>query len=40
MNERKYELLTNDTFVESNLVLYRVKALKDFGKVKKRDLGG
>lgn len=40
MHERKYELLLNDTVIVSDVVLYRIKALKDFGEVTKGDLGG
>ena len=35
----KYEL-TNETKVINGVELHRVKALKDFGNVKKGDLGG
>ena len=36
---KKYEL-TNETKVISGVELHRIKALKDFGSVKKGDLGG
>lgn len=40
--ENKYELLTDDTIINyyNGVTLYRIKALKDFGNVKKGDLGG
>lgn len=37
---KKYELLTNDTINLAGRTLYRIKALRDFGNVKKGDLGG
>ena len=37
--EKKYEL-TKDTIVHEGITLYRIKALRDFGNVKKGDLGG
>lgn len=37
--EKKYELL-EETIIELDSVLHRIKALKDFGDVKKGDLGG
>ena len=40
MEEKKYELLKDDTIVVEGYTLYRIKALKDFGIVKKDDLGG
>ena len=36
----KYKLIKNDFIEVSNTKLYRIKALKDFGIVKKGDLGG
>ena len=39
MEEKKYEL-TNETFGFGRHTLHRIKALKDFGDVKKGDLGG
>ena len=38
--DRKYELLTNDTITFYGSTLYRIRALRDFGDVKKGDLGG
>ena len=38
--ERKYELLKDDTIKISHRTLYRIKALRDFGNVKKDELGG
>ena len=38
--KKKYELLKNDTIDVNGHTLYRIKALKDFGNVKKGDLGG
>lgn len=40
MAKKKYELLPNATIEVSGVVLHRIKALKDFGKVKQGDLGG
>ena len=40
MNNKKYELLTNDTIQIGTTTLYRIKALKDFCDVKAGDLGG
>lgn len=41
MGERKYKLLKNDTTTSfKGETLYRIKALKDFGKVKKGEKGG
>ena len=40
MENKKYELITNDTIKINNMTLYRIKALKDFNNVKKGDLGG
>lgn len=37
--EKKYEL-TEDTLEIDGHILHRIKALKDFGDVKKGDLGG
>ena len=37
---KKYELLTDDTVEVLGTKLYRIKALKSFGDVKKGDLGG
>lgn len=39
MDKRKYKL-TNETKDVFGYTLYRIKALRDFGKVKKGDLGG
>ena len=39
MEENKYEL-TDETFWLLTHKLHRIKALKDFGDVKKGDLGG
>ena len=36
---KKYELTTNKINFEGK-ILYQIKALKDFGEVKKGDLGG
>ena len=36
----KYELLKDDTIVINGTKLYRVRALKSFGNVKKGDIGG
>lgn len=36
----KYEMLKNDTKVVDGVTVYRIVALKDFGDVKKGDLGG
>lgn len=36
---KKYEL-TNETKIFNGVELHRIKALKDFGDVKKGDLGG
>ena len=40
MEEKKYELLENDTIEVNGKTLYRIKALKDFSCIKKGDLGG
>src|SRR5574337_259934 len=38
---KKYELVLNDsTMINGGVKLFRIKALKDFGIVKKGDLGG
>lgn len=37
---KKYELLTNDSIEFNGHTLYRIRALKDFGDVKKGQLGG
>ena len=39
MKEKKYEL-TDETVKGYGHTLHRIKALKDFGDVKKGDLGG
>ena len=39
MSEKKYEL-TNETMEYVRSTLHRIRALKDFGDVKKGDLGG
>lgn len=36
---KKYEL-TKETIKHFGTVLYRIKALRDFGNIKKEDLGG
>ena len=36
----KYKLILNDTINVSGVTLFRIKALKSFGEVKKGDLGG
>lgn len=36
----KYKLLTNDSIRLGDKTLYRIKALKSFGDVKRGDLGG
>ncbi len=39
--DRKYEIVEdNVTEIPTGIVLYRIRALKDFGNVKKGDLGG
>ena len=38
--EKKYELLLDNTFTIGTITLYRIRALRDFGTVKKGDLGG
>lgn len=40
MEEKKYELLKDDTMEIVGHAIYRIKALKNFGNVKKGDLGG
>ena len=37
---KKYELLRDDSIIENNTELYRIRALRSFGKVKEGDLGG
>src|SRR5574337_551685 len=38
---KKYELVLNDsTMINGGVKLYQIKALKDFGDVRKGDLGG
>jgi len=37
---KRYKLLKSDTISVNGITLYRIKALKDFGNVKKGDLGG
>ena len=37
--ERKYEL-TDETIICDGRILHRIKALRDFGNVKARELGG
>jgi len=38
--DKKYELLMDDSIMHDNTTLYRIRALRDFGSVKKGDLGG
>ena len=38
--EKKYELLKDDTIEVKGKTLYRIRALRDFGKIKAGDLGG
>ena len=38
--DKKYELLKDDYIKVGERTVYRIKALKDFGNVKKGDLGG
>src|SRR6202158_6297349 len=38
--EKKYELVPDQQIVVAGRTLYRIRALKDFGKVKAGDLGG
>ena len=40
MNKRKYEILKNEIIEHSGIKLYRIRALKDFGYIKKGDKGG
>lgn len=40
MANKKYELVTTDTIKEGKATLTRIRALKDFGRVKVGDLGG
>lgn len=37
---KKYELLKDDTIVFNGILLYRIKALKDFGLVRNGEIGG
>ena len=37
---KKYELLENDTVKLSGIIMYRIKALRSFGYIKKGELGG
>ncbi len=36
---KKYELVQNQQIVVADVTLYRIRALKDFGKVKAGELG-
>ena len=40
MENKKYEILEDDTLLHNGFLLYRIRALKDFGDVKAGDLGG
>ena len=40
MEEKKYELLKEDSISVYSSTLYRIRALKDFGYIKAGDLGG
>ena len=40
MMERKYEMLKNDKIMVGNVSLYRIIAIRNFGDVKKGDIGG
>lgn len=40
MEEKKYELLKDDTIKVGDTTLYRIKALKDFNDVSIGDIGG
>lgn len=40
MEQKKYELVQDDTIQLDGKTLYRIRAIRDFGKVKKGDLGG
>ena len=37
---KKYELIREDTIKIDSITLYRIKALKAFGELRKGDLGG
>lgn len=37
---KKYEMLQDDTIIIEKTTLYRIRALKDFGNIKKGQLGG
>src|SRR5205823_3763851 len=38
--EKKYELMRDQQVIAGGVTLYRIRALRDFGKVKAGDLGG
>jgi len=38
--EKKYELLEGDCLRAGDRMVYRIRALKDFGDVRRGDLGG
>ena len=38
--EKKYELLAGDCLSAGDRTVYRIRALKDFGDVRRGDLGG
>ena len=40
MEHKKYELLEEDTIEINGKTLYRIKAVKSFGKIKEGELGG
>ena len=40
MNNRKYELLQDQTIEWCGRTLYRIRALRDFGNVRAGDVGG
>ena len=40
MENKKYELLTNEHIHHLDKTLYRIRSLRDFGNVKKSELGG
>lgn len=40
MKDKKYELVKEDKIELGGKTLYRIRALKDFGDVKKSDIGG
>ncbi|MGN6746796.1 hypothetical protein, partial [Neisseria sp. P0024.S002] len=40
MENKKYELVKEDSIVVDGFILYRIRALKDFYVVKAGDLGG